>query len=608
MVDPPVKRRKWPAILGVLALAAVCISLYVLRSSQPRPNILLVTLDTTRADRIGCYNAPEAYTPRLDALAAKGVLFERSYAPIPVTLPSHASMLTGLWPPEHGLITNGQSALQPGIPTAAEILSANGYATAAFTAAFVLQAKFGLDRGFEVYDDDLSTADTKGDELHRSRDGRIVVDAAANWLSRRRRQKSAEPFFCWVHLYDPHHPYIEHADEFGTKFSDRPYDGEIAYIDRQIGRLLDALDENGMAENTTVIIVGDHGESLGEHGEETHGYMLHDSTLRVPLIIADPHAPAAGRRVSTPVSLVDIFATLLTVADVDVPPGTGSLSLAPALEGGELESRFCYSLTEEPYLQAYWSPLQGLTTERWRYIRTTKPELYDLTADPGELENLAASRPDVVEKLEAELSAFEKRLERRIGSDVPISEQERRELESLGYTGGQRTGPAAAPGGKGEPLPDIKDMIAHLNQADLATELIEEEKFDEAAAVLEPLARDVPNFLRARLNLGLCRLRQQNFEDAAKWFESALEIDPNSDRAHDMLGFSYLRLGKLEPAMKHFLAVLELRPDSETAHLFLGEINQRRGNLALARQHYLTALQINPQNAEARIALEQLSR
>lgn len=588
------------AVIG-LALVGLAWGAFVwLRPGRPI-NILLVTLDTTRADRLHCYGYQPGETPNLDALAQRGVLFERAYAPAPMTLPSHTSMLTGLWPPEHGVITNGQNALEGGVPTVAELLSGRGYATAAFLAAFVLQAKFGLNRGFQTYDDDLSAAAANADELHRYRDGRYVVDSAVQWLERHHRLKSTKPFFCWVHLYDPHDPYLDHRDDFGDRFVKRRYDGEIAYTDLQIGRLLDALEKQGATENTYVLVVGDHGESLGEHGEETHGYMLHESTLRVPLIIADPREGARGVRVATPVPLVDLFPTLLAAGGLRAPAGSSGRSLQPALAGGQLESRTCFSQTEEPYLQAFWSPLQGLTTDRWRYVRTTLPELYDLVADPQELKNLAADRPETVRELDGELTAFEGSLKRRSGTEVSMSDNERRALQSLGYTGGQ-SGAGELPKGN-RPLPDIKDMIPYLNRLQRATDLIDEQKFTEAATILESLVRDVPNYFRAQLNLGLCCLMQQKYEDAARWLESALAIDPVSERAHDMLGFTYLRLRKLDLATQHFREVLKIRPDSETAHLFLGEIEQRRGNLVLARQLYEAVLQINPGNPAARAAL-----
>jgi arylsulfatase A-like enzyme len=601
---PRFRRHVWIMALGLTTLTAGLCAWWLLAPSK-RPNILLITLDTTRADRVGCYGYGLAETPHLDSLAKRGVLFERAYAPAPMTAPSHTSMLTGLWPPEHGVYTNGQIALDPGIPTAATLLKQRGYNTSAFVAAFVLQAKFGLEQGFLVYDDDLSTADTGGDVLHRYRDGREVVNSAIGWLAKQQKS-SAAPFFCWVHLYDPHEPYLAHEDVFGDRFLGRRYDGELAYTDRQVGRLLEVLDKIGVTDRTVVMVVGDHGESLGEHGEETHGYMLYDSTLRVPLIVADPrHVAASGQRVTTPVSLVDAFPTLLELGHVSPPERFRLRSLGPALDGQPLPTRDCYSQTEEPYLQAFWSPLQGLTTDRWRYVRSSKLELYDLVDDPRELHNLADRLPDRAAELEQELAALEARFQRRSGSGLTLSAREQRALESLGYTGG---GPSSAARLEGRSLPDIKDMIGHLNQLQRATRLLDEGNYEDAAQVLEPLVRDVPKLLRARLNLGMCRLKLQQFEESVHALEGALEIDPNSDRAHDMLGFAFLKLGNLDQAAEHFQRLLELRRDSEHGHLFLGEVYQRQQQFPLAIREYEEVLRINPHNKPARQALEALSQ
>jgi arylsulfatase A-like enzyme/Flp pilus assembly protein TadD len=590
--------------LGLAAGMGLCLAFWLWPRS--RPNLLLVTLDTTRADRLGCYGYELAETPHLDALANRGILFERAYAPAPMTAPSHASMMTGLWPPEHGVYTNGRIALESGIPTAAALLHQRGYTTAAFVAAFVLQAKFGLEQGFLVYDDDLSTAETRGDILHRYRDGRHVVDSAIQWLKKQRHQSSAAPFFCWVHLYDPHDPYVAHEREFGDKFRDRPYDGELAYIDRQVGRLLGVLNELGCNDRTVIVVVGDHGESLGEHGEETHGYMLHESTLRVPLIMADPRSAARGRRVADPVSLVGIFPTILELAGVTPPEPLKDRSLKPALDGNALPSQVCFSQTEEPYLQACWSPLQALTTDRWRYVRTSKPELYDLLDDPRELHNLADQRPERVAELEAELAALEARFRQRTSSRVSLSEREQRALESLGYAGGGSSRSPERPE-RGE-LPDIKDMIGRLNELHHATALLNDGMYEEAAALLEPLAREAPRLLRAKLNLGLCRIQLGQFDEAARWLESALEIDPHSDRAHDMLGFACLKLGQLDQAAEHFQRLLELNPDSVNGHLFLGEVYQRRQQFPLAIREYEEVLRLDSGNNVARQALEALSQ
>jgi arylsulfatase A-like enzyme/Tfp pilus assembly protein PilF len=588
---------RWGAFLS---LSIVVVGILWWSRSETRPNILLITLDTTRADRLGCYGYKLAGTPNLDVLANRGVLFERAYAPAPMTSPSHASIFTGLWPPEHGVFTNGQVSLDESLSTVAELLSGEGYNTAAFVAAFVLQEKFGFQQGFKFFDDDLSKAASDIDVLHQYRDGRYVIDSAMNWLERREAKKETLPFFCWVHLYDAHDPYINHPKEFGDKFSDRRYDGELAYVDMQVGRLLEKLKSSGLDENTIVVFVGDHGESLGEHGEETHGYMLHDSTLRVPLVIVDPNAEVDARRIQSPVTIVSLFPTLLEFAGVKNSSAQASLSLAAACRGSAIPSQLCYSQTDEPYLQAFWSPLRGLTTERWRYVRSTKPELYDLVADPRELVNLSETEPDLVIQLDGELAAFEDSLERRVGGKISLSRREEQALHSLGYTGGAVPEPDKAP--TGEALPDIKDMIGFLNRLQKATDLIDTQDIEPAIKILEPLATEVPDFMRVHLNLALCYLQQGEFNKASHSCALALEIDPDSDRALDMAGFSYLKLQQLDKASQHFQRLIALQPDSENGHLFMGEIYQRQKQYDLAMRHYGEVLRINPGNSMARSA------
>ncbi len=597
----PISRRRF-GLVSSGAVAAAGLAWWI----WPRQpvNVLLITLDTTRADRVGVYGSETTKTPRLDQLAQRGTVFERAYAAAPLTLPSHATMLTGLWPPEHGIPANGENGLDESIPTVAEIFANGGYDTAAFVAAFVLDARFGLNRGFKVYDDDLSSATLSGEELDRYRDGRHVVAAAETWLKRRRRTGSGQPFFCWMHLYDPHDPYVPHRDEFSDEYDTHLYDGEVAYVDLLVGRMLDQLKQTGETERTVVVVTADHGESLGEHGESTHGYMLHESTLHVPLLVFDPRRIlSGGQRVSATVSLVSLFSTLLDSAGIAHPKTSGQ-SLWPAVQGESVAPQVCYSMTDEPYREALWSPLRSIVTERWRYVRTTRPELYDLTQDPHETVNLADQQPDMVLELEAELARLEALFRHRDGTAVQMTDHERRVLESLGYTAGRGQAPAESV--SAAPLKDIKEMIVFRDRYDKASELIRKTQWEPAAEILEAIIRDVPDYYKAMLDLGLCRMFQKRDDDAIVWFSRVLEVHPSNDRAHDMLGFTYLRQQKLQLSMKHFLEVLKVRPDSEHAHLFLGEINLRQGRHILARRHYETVLQVNPGNAAARKALEAL--
>ncbi len=592
-----------------------------------RPNVLLITLDTTRADRLACHGYAPALTPALDSLAAKGVLFERAITPAPLTLPSHASLMTGLYPSEHGLITNGRGRLEESIPTLAEMLQAGGYDTAAFVGSLVLDSKFGLDRGFAVYDDDMTNSDATEHGLDRQRDGRRVVDSALGWLMQRR----TKPFFCWVHLYDAHQPYQAHPEEFGDRFRDRQYDGEIAYVDRQIERLLKHLHEHGLSEKTMVVAVGDHGESLGEHDELEHSLTLYDSVLNVPWIWAGPGAAPAGRRVAQPVSLVGLRPTLLEMVGLRELGASKGRSLRGVVSGGEIAAGNCCSATDDPLLEHGWSPLRSLTTAAWKYIRSPEAELYDLTRDPHETQNLAAALPDQVRELDFQLTVLEGAMTRRQAEAVELSPKERRALASLGYLGGQNL--REQPTDSSQPLPDVKRMLPIYNKAEVAHRLVLEGNATDAEKRLRDLIRKEPDYLPARLFLAAALTQQSKFGESRELLEQALKDDPDNSEAHFQLGSVYLaqqqfaaavaefrrslaskpnavgvlfnmgqalmQLGDSQAAEDAFREVLELDPLYANAHLYLGALLAGQRRQAEAERHFREALECNPRSAEA---------
>src|SRR5665213_318660 len=293
-------------VLGSAAAMLAAAAVWLLSRPRP-PHVLLITLDTTRADRLGCYGCTQSRTPVFDALASSGILCERALTVAPQTLPAHASMFTGLYPLESGVRTNGRGRLDESIPTLAQALKRQGYDTAAFVASFVVDRKFGLDAGFNTYDDDFVGDEPVGEAMQRQRRGESVVNAALQWL----RLKREKPFFCWVHLYDPHAPYLAHTELFGNDYVDRPYDAEIAYVDLQAGRLVNFLKSRGLEQETLIVVVGDHGEGLGEHVEKGHGMTLYDESLHVPLIFRHVGRLPAGKRVPENISLVDLSPTIL---------------------------------------------------------------------------------------------------------------------------------------------------------------------------------------------------------------------------------------------------------------------------------------------------------
>ena len=566
----------------------------------PQFNLLIVTLDTTRADRLGAWKGPRGLTPILDRLAAEGVVFERAFAPVPITLPSHASLFTGLYPAEHGLrLNNGLSRLNSEIPVLAELLQKRGYRTGAFIASFVLDKQFGLDRGFDYYDDNLGPDHAPAGvdpHNHKMRIGELVVDSALGWLRGRR-----QPFFCWVHLFDPHTPYSAREELFSTKYRDRPYDAGIAYVDGQVGRLMDRLKQNGLDERTIVIIAGDHGESLNEHNERTHGYTIYDATLHVPLIIRLAGADRPVRRIATPVSLVDVFPTLADALHLKLPERCSGRNLLPACMGAELPVRGCYAESDHPFEEGGAAPLRSLIVDNWKYIRSPKPELYDRTADPHELHNLAQDKPAEVKRFDQELHDLESEFVLRDAPTVVMTPHDKRKLVSLGYTSGITTTKAAPT----DQLPDIKDQLPHFNAYTDAQGLLAVGNYKEGARILRTVVQAAPQYFQAWYNLGVAEQVLGNLPQAETAFRRAVEIDGNAT-AQLALSKIYLAQGQAAKAIPHLEQALSLQPELVEANGLLGETFRLQGDLSKAREYYERALELNPDHLPAQKALRAL--
>ena len=572
---------------GLLLLGLVGGLAWYLTGYRRPLNVLLVTFDTTRADHIGCYGFDKALTPTLDALDRDGVLFQNAFTTVPLTLPSHASILTGLYPPETGMHHNGKSALNPETATLAGVLAADGYDTGAFIASVVLHSRYGLNQGFSTYDDDMAGGEQYGHESHLMKNGRQVVNSALAWLNRRRSQ----PFFCWVHLYDPHAPFEGHPEVFGDRFRDDPYDGDIAYADQQTGRLIDFLKSKNLYEDTLVVIVGDHGEGFGEHLEEEHGFLLYNSTLRVPLIVSCPSRCLKNQRVPASVSIVDILPTVAELTQIPVPERLSGLSLAPALRGETIASRPCFSEAVAGYEAFGWAPLASVTLDRWKYVETTRPELYDLAADPAELNNLIATRPEQLQEMAAVLQTLRDNMVLMEASAVRISESDRMKLAAIGYLSGGTSPAASEPD---EPLPDVKDMMRHYNTEVSARKLIAAGSVDEAIAQLRRVVEEAPRFVPARISLGTALEAKDQPQEAIAVYQAAIETDPNSANPHFDLAKLYARLGTIDKAIEHYTAALKLDPQFATAHFNLGAVLFSAGDVEQAKLHYEAGLREFP--------------
>ncbi len=514
------------------------------------PNLVLITLDTTRADAVGAYGS-SLRTPALDGLAASGTRWTRAVAPAPLTLPSHATLLTGLDPPQHGVRSNGGEALPATIPTVAEVLADRGYATAAFVGSRVLDRRFGLDRGFEVYDDDM-LAERVGEYGYPERAADEVTDAALAWLDRR---PPSAPFFIWVHYYDPHAPYLPPIG-FRGRTDAESYLGEVAFVDQEVGRLLERVRE--IAPRTVVAAVGDHGEALGEHGERSHGIFLYTAMIEVPLIMAGPGVPR-GRIQQGPVAIRRLPASLLQLAGVSAEAATPGPVL-PGLDAADPTPEPIYSEAMMPLTVYGWAPLMAVTDGRWRYIDAPRPELYDLAADPAERMNLLQTRPGDAARLAATLAALTARPAVGSVASPDLDAETRAALAALGYV----EGPAV---GSGDGI-DPKDGIGLLASFDEAKALLARGEADGAAALLAGLVEQNPSNVPFLNRLAEAQLVAGHGDAALATRRRTVELNPRSEFLALALAETYRFLGRRDDAQIGYRVVLDI--DSRSAAAWLG--------------------------------------
>ncbi len=585
---------RFVAIGGIALLLALC----GCESTQPDsptskasiPSVLLVTLDTTRADRLGCYGHAAAHTPVLDELAASGTRFTRAYSPVPLTLPSHASLLSGVLPPSHGLHVNACGALPADVPTLTEPLVKSGRQTAAFISAWVLDSMFGLDRGFSHYDDDVRER-VAGDVHSQERAADEVTDAALAWIARH----SATPFFAWVHYFDPHHPY-EPPAPFADTMPD-PYDGEIAYMDQQIGRLLAGLPDR---ENTLIVVVGDHGEAFGEHGETTHGLFIYNTTLHIPMIWTWPGHIEPGV-CAAPASLVDVLPTILDLLELDPPAGIQGRSLTAALSGGQSSPTPLYAESEYGRLGYGWASLRTLIDGRWKYIDAPRPELYDLESDFAETEDVLDTHPDVADRLRAALRSWHVDLPRRTVAPATLDADALRALESLGYVAAAQPTPSTPD--DDTPRRDPKDMLHVLNGQNQARFLVQQRRFTEAIRVLEPLIEASPESDELHALLADAAFELGHFDVAEQGYRAALRRVPNDPRRLCKLGDALVRQERIPEAVESYQRCIASFPVYPMAHNRLGMVYVQRGDFAQAEPYFQRCVQLTPDAHEARYNL-----
>jgi len=540
-------------------------------------NILLITLDTTRADHLSCYGPDGAKTPHLDALAARGVRFTHATAQVPLTLPSHACIMTGAYPPVHGLRDMGGFTLAQSHPTIASVAQSAGFQTAAFVGSRVLSKHFGISNGFATYDDDMSgqTEDAIPGSYPERR-ASVVTDRAIEWLKQNGRNK----FFLWAHYYDPHAPY-DPPPPYRQTYSKDLYSGEIAYTDEQVGRLFDWIDQAGLTSRTLITVIGDHGESLGEHGEMTHGVFLYDSTLHVPLIMAGPDLPA-NKVIDDQVRSIDIMPTVLEFLHLSPGGEAQGVSLWPLIrEGRRVGSNYAYLETLFPRTYMGWSELRAMRTDSWKLIIAPHPELYNLERDPHEMDNLIARYPADADELQKKIweVAGERSKQEKVRSS-PVDAQTLQELESLGYVSPGRPREIQL----GTTAPDPKDRVATLKVLTQVEHLLNAKKYPAAAQLMGQGLKLDPSNPLGHLYLALAFERMGQFERAIRVYEEAIQMKQGTDQMYSRLGKDELRLHQLDKAVSAMAQASELNPTDldnlrnlGTAYLELNRVKDAEG-------------------------------
>jgi arylsulfatase A-like enzyme/Tfp pilus assembly protein PilF len=513
----PRRRGRITVGASVAAIVAVFAAWWVLSPARSRgPNLILITIDTLRADHVGAYGAKSGATPTLDALALRGARFDQVQAAVPLTGPSHATILTGQYPPTHGVRGNVVFTLGSTYPTLATRLKRRGYTTAAFVGAYPVAAAFGFNQGFDTFDEEFHESGPLDNGAERR--ANEVADASLRWLSAQRDG----PFFAWMHFYDPHAPYDPPAP-YRERFAGRPYDGEIAFTDAQIGRVLEALRAAGHDSDTIVMVMADHGEGLGEHNELTHAVLTYQSTMRVPWIVAGPGVPH-GRDVSTRVSTIDVVPTALALVGAGVDQALLGRDLRPLMEGRAIASDPFYQESLFGRLNCHWAALRGWVKDDWKLITGAEPELYNLAADPGEQRNLASAEPDRVRRMTDDLQRGLQRLAPggdRAQPRVANAEQEER-LRSLGYTAGSGgSGPLDDPS-----LPDPRTRVAFYDRLQAAT-VAQGPALAGAFDEVQQITRLDPDNPFAFGTLASMAYRHGSLSMGAQAFARALELDPD---------------------------------------------------------------------------------
>jgi arylsulfatase A-like enzyme/Flp pilus assembly protein TadD len=582
------------------------------KAAPRRPNIILITLDTTRADRMGFLGSDRGLTPNLDALAKQGIVFTRAYSHVPLTTASHTTILTGTYP-QFNHVNDFGVPLSPRLPYLPDLLHQAGYHTAAFVASLVLDpldgTAPGFDRGFDFYDAGFHLRPRGADRYKTvERRGEEVVRHALAWLS----HNSRGPFFIWVHLYDAHDPY-DPPEPYKTRYKSQPYDGEIAYADSAVGNLLDRLREHGLYNGTLIAVMADHGESLGAHGESTHGVFLYDETLHVPLVIKLPSNRMAGERVEARAQLIDVTPTILQTAGLAIPKEVQGESLlspvapASALSGAvgsrrqlgsqEPLDRPAYAETDYPHRAFGWSSLRALRTGKYLFIAAPNRELYDQDTDPAQTHNLAPESKAVTDTLGAQLDAFRAKTSQTLVELAKPDPEQMKKLQALGYVASEDSKFTKSEVGGIDP----KSKIEVSNLLHDAMFDVEDGRYDEAVPRLEQVLKDQPGMAIAEMQLGLAQSRLKNYSDALPHLKKAVQLLPDVGLGHYELGLALFETGDWKAAAPEFEAAVARAPRWADAHFSLASVYARIDRVPDAMTELDTCLSLSPDHYRANL-------
>ena len=557
-------------------------------------NVLLISIDTCRADHLSCYGYESKTTPNIDAMAAEGILFENVISPYPMTIPSHSTMLTGTIPPYHGVHANigGYLADESNI-TLAEILKEAGFVTGAAVSGFPLKSRFGVSQGFDDYYDLFENLSPN--ERGRERVGGKTTAVALDWLARNKDKK----FFFFLHYFDPHASYAP-PEPFASRFASNRYAGEIAYTDHCIGQVLDKLKELGLYDSTLIIITSDHGEMLGEHGEYTHSYFIYQGAIRVPLIFKLPGQNKTVR-IKPIAGLVDIVPTVCSLLGIETPKNVQGADLFGRSKGENTSEQgrhlFCESLFPTIYKA---NSLLGIVTDRYKYIQTTRPELYDLLKDPGESNNLIKEQPQLARVMKDKLAQVLKRTVRKASGDskMEIDSEASEQLKSLGYVGGSITEDFSFDQTKTDP----KDMLEyHTLTTQIHLDFLSK-KYDEVQLLAEQAIQQHPNIPFAYRKLGSVAMVKKDYSKAIVYFQKAIELAPDSPDSVGLYherGNAYQFKGELDLAIDDYSQALKLNPGAAEIYNNRGHTYLRKGELDQAIRDLNQALKLNPRDAKA---------